>query len=252
MIRHALSWMDDRVHSTTIQGLRDAWRGRTGKTEDTTPAWLGLAPEEAREGDALQTRLSALLDGVEGDDVATLTARIAEHHRIHPVAVDALELGLARRSGTDMLAALCVAYELLCMVPPHAFLPVVRGPAKRASLVVGIDGDRVRMTIPLSTEASWKDGTLTIGRVLPNTFQIAVLDKPLRTVVSHPLLDPLDLVITDIEIAKGRETRLRTSHVPEMVPAIALRHADLASDESALDTPPPSRRAAKGDLVSPF
>jgi len=252
MTRHELSWMDDRVHPNTIQALRDAWRGIHPDWNDEIPAWVGLSKEDANQGHALQARLSSLLDGIEGDDVGILTGRLAERHALNQINVDALDLALARRTGTDMLAALCLTSEINRMVPGTAFIQVVRGPAKRVNLTLSVDGGQIRMAVPLSTEASWNDGSLTIQRVLPNTFQIAVMDKPLSQVVSHPLLDPLELTITDIEIRNGRETRIRTDYQREMVAAPDLGHADLASDESALDTPPPSRRVAKSHLASPF
>lgn len=247
MTRHGLSWMDDRLHTGTIQGLRDAWR------RDGHPGWTGLTADQVMQGDALQERLSSLLDGVEGDDVGRLGARLVELHAHEDIMVDALDVALARRTGTDMLAALCIAAELRRMTPSAAFVQIVRGPARRGRMDVDTCGGTTRITTPLSPEARWCGGTLTMDRVLPHTFHISVQGRPLAQLVSHPLLDPLGLTIERTETVNGRETRVTTSHRPAMIAATGIHHDDLASDESALDTPPPSRRRSGGGTVaSPF
>lgn len=247
MIRHELSWMDDRVLAGTLHELSAAW-------QDTPPAWIGELPKDESRLDVLQHRLSELLNGVPNDKRELMYAELAEWYRELPMTVDQLEFDLARRTGTDMLAALCIArvQQRRQSNPAYCGFQITRGPAKRAKLSFTIDVNHIQIRVPLSAEAVWAEDELIIQRVLPNAYQIAVLDKPLSSVVSHPLLDPHGLVIENIEIVRERETRLKTNYRDATVGLIEIRHDDMRSDEGALDGNPPSRKAAASHLSSPF
>lgn len=242
MTRHILSWMDDRIHRNTMRALKEEWG-------NNPPAWATM---DVTSDENIQHRLSMLLDGVADEDVAALREHLAKWYREQPITVDELELTLARRTGTDMLAAMCIASELRNNDPSVTYIDIIRGPAKRAVLTLKLDGNALTMSVPLSTEARWENNALIISRVLPNTFQIAVLGKALSNVVSHPLLDPLGLTIENIEIVKDRETRLITNRRREERGIIEISREAMLIDESVLDQRPPSRKAPTSNLSSPF
>lgn len=155
---------------------------------------MGAHPEEAFHLERVRDALSDILEGIDDDfrdDVremlglrATLTmdrisAEIAAHLCIDPATARALAYWI-----DDHLTIMDGATGEMIAFVDHSSPPDDRNPLGRVRLEEGVE---------------WETGGTLVVRGLPATALVAAVGRPLRDLVSHPVLDAHPLVVTGIE-----------------------------------------------------
>lgn len=249
MTRHALSWRDDHVPETMIDRMLNAMGPDTYRARHLDGLDLPLPTGEDREDRiAMQERLSDLLDGLDEKASAAALKTLSAL----PQHVEATALDMLRATGIDAAIAIVIAYAL-SRAPDQTWANVripsftlTAGPARGHEAQVSVEQDhRIMIRAPLAPQTYWQDdGVLAIDRPLPNSVCIAMDGRPLRDIVSHPVLDELPIRVEKVSTPiGGQETQLRTDLRPNRLRMSELTLEGTRPDRRTLSvTRPPRRR----------
>lgn len=184
-------------------------------------------------------RLEATLRGDDPGRRAVILDELGRADRRMATTIEATDLALLAGLGLDMPTCLLLAIardvsepcstDALHLVSPDGSLQARLAPTRVGSdtapadpPVPGRADTRIRRlaldTVALGRSAHWWKGTVLVDP-LPETTISALAGRPLTDLVSHPVLDPLGLVITDASNNEEIElAEVRTDHRPEHIP----------------------------------
>ena len=242
MARHQLSWMDDHLHADLLTLFAGDLKAGAASL---APLGLGEATDDERATrDMIQDRVSDLIDGHHEDVSSKLIAALSTSK----ATIDAVALDMLRATGMDAAVLIYVAHAAAtapdgtARVKPLPSFRLSAGPARREEAIVAVDGGKVGVMAPMAADTFWVSGdpeiraagSLIIRRPLPNAVCLAMEGRKLSDVVSHPVLDPLELRIVRVSTPIGtRNTLIETDAA----------HAPIDMGSLTLESTRPDRRA---------
>lgn len=231
MARHMLSWMDDHLDHEMVKAVI-AFHANADDAVRAFSTWgLDLAgKDEDGVRETVQHRLSDLLEGHDEDTSRAMLGRFAASGR----EIDATMLTMLRQSGMDVAAMLDIAHTIGSWSDKHRTTRFVisKGSARGMKVEIQFDGVHADVRMPMAKDVFWTStGVILFERPLPNAVMIAMQDKPLAKVISHPVLDALGLHIKDVTVPLGMKTvNIVTDYAPS-----ALRREEITFDNTRPD-----------------
>lgn len=237
MARHMLSWMDDHVPTTVVETLLRQHESGEESVVAAFSRWdviLDADAERQDRLDAIQHRLSDLL---EGDDEKT-SRLMLDSFAATGIEIDAVAVAMLRQTGMDVAAMLDIATTPRNGRLAATAFTVTSGNARSSKVEMVVSGPRVDVWIPLARDVDWTNvGMMLIARRLPQAVMIAMPGMKLARVVSHPLLDSLDLTITEAKIPMGdKRVHLSTDYEPRALRGEGLTFEDTRPERNAVAT----------------
>lgn len=233
MVEHALSWMDYRLSREQVEAIYDMSLSEDKRHLET----IGLTdlPKEKNEAFAqINRHISGLLNGDDENISKVAIKKIADEK----VNFDPISLKMMRSTGIDAAIAFYVA-KFLSQRLPFAAFKITKGSARGASLELHISPkEHTIICSPITNDVFWQyKDTLYIKRPMPHSMCLAMEGRPLKDVVDHPILTPLDLKILSVERTKSA-TLLNTSYIP-----CVMRSHDLTLENTRPVDLQPERKA---------
>lgn len=202
--------------SVDVEAIFMAAVALTGRSvaRNSAAGALGLDQAVQRDGTVAAEDVARRLEEAIAGDQEMAKACEAAVRAVHPIAYrcNAATLALLDHVGipAEIAAAIAMATTQLEIDPIHFEVTDIDG--RRTGIQLAADRYGMNASIDLMPDRAveWKSNSITMRQRIPDTLMAAATGRPLRDIVSHPALDPFELMIERITV-KGGVTMINTT-----------------------------------------